>query len=545
MTHPDGDAHSHDEHEDIEREAAADGAQPLVVDRRIMKDIVESKMGTPVRSIKFLSSGTFHKAFNVVLVDDRELVFRIARRQMPRLKTESEVATLNYVRLHTTIPVPFVHHYDANPLNRMGGEYILMSKAPGLPLSKFYYHMSRDALRQLLQNVAQLLIPLFAHRFPKTGSLYMNRPLRYYQSRTPTHLPPDPQRDEYFVGPIVSWAFFGGGRGEKLAIDRGPWSSTRAYLTSATEREVAAVQAECSGSAAHHRPHLPPEDYEYDSSTDVSDNEDEPWRAARWARGASGLSDSDSDPGELVYRDYRRTQRTSFLVAHTMQRVETVRREMDRFLRVMESLGAVPADNQDEFSLDMHDISLENIFVDEVDHSKVTCIIDWESTTIRPSWFCAHVPSFLEHAYPHPQLPPNIPASSIFWEEAAKISGVGEQWARAEQEGKAMRAAHRMIEWDGWEEGLADAILGEEDTGEESGIATQRAPAHFGTVVPATDGGVGLVNSRSPRSGIGPKGGGREVKGASSSRVGAAMDMDLLNGLEQRLRQNGLIVDDD
>lgn len=47
---------------------------------------------------------------------------------MPRLKTESEVATMRYLREHTSIPVPEVYQYDANPYNRLGGEYILMSK---------------------------------------------------------------------------------------------------------------------------------------------------------------------------------------------------------------------------------------------------------------------------------------------------------------------------------------------------------------------------------------------------------------------------------
>ena len=47
---------------------------------------------------------------------------------MPRLKTESEVATMRYLRERTSIPVPTVYHYDSNPYNRLGGEYILMSK---------------------------------------------------------------------------------------------------------------------------------------------------------------------------------------------------------------------------------------------------------------------------------------------------------------------------------------------------------------------------------------------------------------------------------
>lgn len=39
-----------------------------------------------------------------------------------------QVATINYVRQYTDIPVPIVYHFDSNPYNRLGGEYILMSK---------------------------------------------------------------------------------------------------------------------------------------------------------------------------------------------------------------------------------------------------------------------------------------------------------------------------------------------------------------------------------------------------------------------------------
>lgn len=54
---------------------------------------------------------------------------------MPRLKTESEVATLQYLRDNTPVPVPTVYHYDSNPYNRLGGEYILMSKVSLLSIS--------------------------------------------------------------------------------------------------------------------------------------------------------------------------------------------------------------------------------------------------------------------------------------------------------------------------------------------------------------------------------------------------------------------------
>jgi hypothetical protein len=90
--------------------------------------------------------GTFHKvrscfisvlksdayrglqAYSVTLSDGRTVIARVARRFMPRRKTESEVATMEYIRTYTSIPVPDVYFYDSNPYNRLGGEYIIMSK---------------------------------------------------------------------------------------------------------------------------------------------------------------------------------------------------------------------------------------------------------------------------------------------------------------------------------------------------------------------------------------------------------------------------------
>ncbi len=62
-----------------------------------------------------------------------QVVLRVARRFLPKLKTESEVATLRYLRAHTSVPVPEVYWYDANPYNRLGGEYIVMEKVRAHP----------------------------------------------------------------------------------------------------------------------------------------------------------------------------------------------------------------------------------------------------------------------------------------------------------------------------------------------------------------------------------------------------------------------------
>jgi hypothetical protein len=106
--------------------------------------------------------------------------------------------------------------------------------------------------------------------------------------------------------------------------------------------------------------------------------------------------------------------------------------------------------------------------------SQQTCIIDWESTTTRPLWQCAHLPAFV-------QTSPFI--GRLFRDAITKLGNAAEssaptptrfghvidipalarEWLYYESIGQRLRMAHRFVEWDGWEEGLIDTILGPED----------------------------------------------------------------------------------
>jgi hypothetical protein len=187
---------------------------------------------------------------------------------------------------------------------------------------------------------------------------------------------PSLEADAFHVGPIVSWPFFGSNRGDLSHPDemsRGPWASTFSYLLSCTEREIAGVILENEGKTAPHRLHLDPNEIETSRHHhlnvvpgDQSDDSDEyDWEEseAEW-----------DGPGDAMYRDYRRMQRGTFLVAHLREREQRVRDEMGRFLRIMEKLGAKRADGSDSpeaFALDCHDLNMENIFVDPNDITKV------------------------------------------------------------------------------------------------------------------------------------------------------------------------------
>ncbi|KAH0834948.1 hypothetical protein J3R83DRAFT_10642 [Lanmaoa asiatica] len=504
--------------------------QPFQVDRRVLKDILREKTHCEVGRITFLSSGKFHYhfpyrcgflndcsqgrfiklAYLVTLADTRELVARVARRFMPRLKTQSEVATMQYLREKTSIPVPDVYFYDSNPYNRLGGEYILMAKASGIPLGRVYNSMSNEQLKILFKNVASIILPLFAQRFSHIGSLHFPTFSRSVASpvnsssslstptathlqfkhfslstaptpgSTPTvvHCVRDPARVtpiSTHVGPIVSWPFFGSGRGDLAhpsEINRGPWSSTRSYLESCVQREIAGVKRESEGKSAPHRLHLDPDEirssrhHHLDAVPDDQSDDSDEWDAQESEEEWEG-------PGDAMYSDYRRMQRSTFLVAHIMRREQCVRREMGRWMHVMDRLGA-HADNSapEEFGLDCHDLNLENVFVDERDHTKITCIIDWESTTTRPLWACAHLPA-LVHTSPFTSMLFREVVASIAlskWSKnatQASLSATAKEWLHYEAVGARLRLAHRCAEWDGWEEGLVDSILGPEEHEEE------------------------------------------------------------------------------
>lgn len=290
-------------------------------------------------------------------------------------------------------------------------------QASGIPLAQVFHTLSYNELAKLVKNTARIIIPLFAHRFSQIGSIYAGpSPQSVLSSGVPTpkasshnaaypfssiqamsaipaSLTPRPpaaslaitptpsntnRGTEFYVGPIISWPFFGSNRGflsHPIELNRGPWSTTHTYLSSCVDREIQGVISENEGRSAPHRLHLDPD--EIMSSRhhrlnavpgDESDDSDE-----------YDLEESEEEwegPGDVMYRDYRRMQRSTFLFTHMAQREKTVRKEMGRWMNIMERLiKFVERDEEDtrpeEFGLDCHDLSLENVFVDKVDHTKI------------------------------------------------------------------------------------------------------------------------------------------------------------------------------
>lgn len=84
----------------------------------------------------FLAQGAFNKLYDIITPKNSEaLILRVTLPVDPRYKTLGEVATMNWVREHTNVPVPRVIAYEASNTNPVGFEWILMTKLPGKPLA--------------------------------------------------------------------------------------------------------------------------------------------------------------------------------------------------------------------------------------------------------------------------------------------------------------------------------------------------------------------------------------------------------------------------
>lgn len=134
----------------------------------------------------------------------------------------SEVATLRYVREHTSLPVPIVKAYSTSGENPIGFPYVIMTAVLGGFISDLVGNIFRPTpdteaqIQRYLDCQADFQLQLSTLRFGKIGSLYF-----------------DPADDtKYIVGPLASTGC-------------GPFSTALEYYESqAEEMERAALSYE-------------------------------------------------------------------------------------------------------------------------------------------------------------------------------------------------------------------------------------------------------------------------------------------------------------
>ncbi|KAE8352423.1 kinase-like domain-containing protein [Aspergillus coremiiformis] len=287
------------------------------------------------------ASGSFNWAIFLSFKDGVRWVFRSPhpRTFMPIEMGEkllaSEAATLRYLRAHSDIPVPDVYHYCASAHNEIGIPFILMSEAPGRPLSKFWRptgspqpSLETPSKAKILSQLGSITWKLTQVRFDKIGSLF--------------------EEDESFSikeclsrGHMLHERCF-------LKIPRGPFASEADFydsLISAFSKHAEILQL------SHHCFVAPvpsqndyPSSVQYESAVDL------------WSDFVTIGCKIDSSVNRLDY-----------IIAG-----DALRDIIHKF----------PAINPKTFPLCHPDLSVNNIYVD--DNYNITCIIDWAFTSSIP-----------------------------------------------------------------------------------------------------------------------------------------------------------------
>ncbi|EAW13452.1 uncharacterized protein ACLA_054990 [Aspergillus clavatus NRRL 1] len=249
----------------------------------------------------------------------------------------SEAATLRYLKSHSDIPVPEVYDYCASSNNDIGVPYILMSKAPGWPLSKVWGSVSSSQQDQdhpskakVLTRLGSITWKLSQLRLENIGSLFENEgSIEIKESLWRAHM----LHGRY-----------------ALEVARGPFPSKADFynsLLSAFKEHAETLQL------SHHcfvAPVPSPEDYpssvQYRSAVSL------------W-----------SDFVTIGHKIDSSDNRLDYIIAG-----DALREIVQNF--------ELPGANAETFPLCHADLSVNNIYVD--DDYNITCIIDWAFASSIP-----------------------------------------------------------------------------------------------------------------------------------------------------------------
>ncbi|KAJ7485226.1 kinase-like domain-containing protein [Mycena galericulata] len=186
-----------------------------------------------------IAEGGFHRIYLATLSAGRkhaksELIVRVAF-DIPDYrntrKMESEVATINWVKRNTDIPVPTIMFYDPSGrsecadsddeenLAAVGAPYMIMEKVPGRTLDRMWPNMTQLQRETVVETLAGYTTQLLQTGFPAIGSLYPG------------------ENNDTSLGAMIPtcspWCFR-----TDSALNSGPWATERDYLLGCIDREL-------------------------------------------------------------------------------------------------------------------------------------------------------------------------------------------------------------------------------------------------------------------------------------------------------------------
>ncbi|PUU82921.1 kinase-like domain-containing protein [Tuber borchii] len=298
-------------------------------------------LGADNLSVEFLAGGAFNRVYLITVssntgMDQKSYVFRATLPVEPFYKTASEVATLQLLRQHTSLPVPEVFAYDCTTKNELGFEWTIMEKIPGVCLGEVWPDLSLEGKKIVVERLGQFSKELREKcRFNAIGSLYQRTEL----SEGDLKVSVATDYNDFVIGPIVNSFIFAGKRKPLIERDRGPYRSDRAYLLALMKVELE------------------------DKKLLLKLTFEKRAAGIQKAKHESLESDEDDDLAEDV---------------------PEIQETIQQLLEILPSI--FPEDMQtEEFVLRHHDLNHSNVMVDHTT-LEITGIIDWECITTVPAW---------------------------------------------------------------------------------------------------------------------------------------------------------------
>lgn len=190
-----------------------------------MKKLIRQHLNlTDEPQVTFFAEGAINKLYAFDCARGRFLM-RVTLPVAPGVKTDSEIATMAFVRKETNIPVPQIVAHDSDLHNELGFEWIIMERVQAQPLQEVWHQMSWLKKHLIVQQLAAYWSELFKIRFAGIGSIQP-----HHSHRVRDYVLEESIR----VGELIIPDYFVDGR-YQLDIDRGPYNSSRTYVNAYAE----------------------------------------------------------------------------------------------------------------------------------------------------------------------------------------------------------------------------------------------------------------------------------------------------------------------
>jgi hypothetical protein len=231
---------------------------------QVIKNICYELLGQPYprilgdieTKVEFLDEGAFNRVYGVDAIakikasSDAQLktgivetiqhfkyVFRVSLPVDPRLKSSSEVATIQYLNECTTVPVTTVLHSSQSAKNALGFEWMLQTYIPGHKLSSIWHQLGDAGRERMIQQLATIQTELFQKtKFRRIGNIYRRRDeqvsgdsARDNSAKSSPH--------HFYMGKIVSKPFLLKSAVMEI-VNRGPFRTTANWLSTQLENVV-------------------------------------------------------------------------------------------------------------------------------------------------------------------------------------------------------------------------------------------------------------------------------------------------------------------